>query len=328
MRAIGYHLLIFFLITCCFSLCNQASYEVERTKTEQKQAIPQSETTPDFTPAPLPEGSPLVETDIEVSREEISQSNEAEDAISPEQTATPRKLIRTGTFKLAVERIDVVRAQLVEKAQEFGGDLYDATLSVSEHTKIADLKIRIPSDQFDPYIAYLQSNAGDLWEIRSEQIQTEDVTEQFTDLSSRIHTLEHAIERLNAILDRSGKIQEVLQVEQAIIQRITEKERIQAQLRVLVDKIDLSTIHIHLTEDTFVPVQSPEHVTIPFEQALQNFSGVLTTSTQYLFAFLGAILTIFAAILPWLIVLGIIGTAIGLYFKFGKRKKPQKNRES
>jgi hypothetical protein len=258
-----------------------------------------------------------------------SQITQPIDTPNPQQVPQPnivegRKLIKNGYFDLKVDHFENVRNALAKKAQELGGDIFNSTVSEDDDAVYGWIIIRIPSSNFDSFVEYMRTGLG--WKIESERIETKDVTDQFVDLTARIDTLENAISRLENILNRTGRLSEVLEVEEAIISRISQLESIKGQLRVLEDKIDLSTLEITLTEPKNVLIEGTDDVTAPLAYSINNFYGILKNSTEILFEAIGGFISMIAALIPWMIFLGIIAgiiISIVLYRKKKKNKSPK-----
>lgn len=264
-------------------------------------------------------------------RNDLDSSQITQPVNTPNEQQTPqpnimegRKLIKNGYFDLKVDHFESVRNALAKKAQELGGDIFNSTVNEDEDAVYGWIIIRIPSSNFDSFVEYMRTGLG--WKIESERIETKDVTDQFVDLTARIDTLENAISRLENILNRTGRLSDVLEVEEAIISRISQLESIKGQLRVLEDKIDLSTLEITLNEPKNVLIEGTDDVTEPLAYAINNFYGILKNSTEILFEAIGGFISMIAALIPWMIFLGIIAgiiISIVLYRKKKKNKAPR-----
>ena len=67
--------------------------------------------------------------------------------------------------------------------------------------------------------------------LNSLTITGDDVTQQVTDLKIRLENLEKSRKRLLALLEKAGKVDEMVKVENAIARVTTDLERLQAYHR-------------------------------------------------------------------------------------------------
>ena len=81
--------------------------------------------------------------------------------------------------------------------------------------------------------------------LLSLRIEGEDVTQQVTDLAVRLENLEKSRKRLLALLEKAGKVEEMVKVETAITRVTTELERLQAQQKNLHGRIAYVTMYVN-----------------------------------------------------------------------------------
>lgn len=81
--------------------------------------------------------------------------------------------------------------------------------------------------------------------LESVSIDGEDVTEQTTDLAVRLDNLEKSRQRLLALLEKAGKVEEMVKVEKELTRVTTELERLQAQQKKLRGQIEYITIYVN-----------------------------------------------------------------------------------
>ena len=138
--------------------------------------------------------------------------------------------------------------------------------------------IRVESEQFNALVEEVK-NLGDF--VKNVSISSDDVTEQYIDVTSRLTTKKEVRERYIDILqNKTGKISEVLEAEEAIRKITEEIEAKEGQLRYLEDKIKYSTVHLRVYE-TVVFRQEPDSYEKSFGnkviQALKNGWSIVTT---------------------------------------------------
>lgn len=149
-----------------------------------------------------------------------------------------RKLIKTGSISLEVEQLASAEEAVLEWCQSFGG--YVA--SSFNHETNAAFTVRIPAVHFDAAMAA----AGNLGRVRSRNVSTQDVSEQFYDLQTRLDTRKILRDRLQAYLTQAVNMEDLLGIERELNSTLTEIESMEGRMRRLSNQIDYSTITVDL----------------------------------------------------------------------------------
>lgn len=149
-----------------------------------------------------------------------------------------RKLIKTGSISLEVEQLASAEGTVLEWCQSFGG--YVA--SSFNHETNAAFTVRIPAVHFDAAMAA----AGNLGRVRSRNVSTQDVSEQFYDLQTRLDTRKILRDRLQSYLAQAKNMEDLLHIERELNSTLTEIESMEGRMRRLSNQIDYSTITVDL----------------------------------------------------------------------------------
>jgi hypothetical protein len=115
--------------------------------------------------------------------------------------------------------------------------------------KQANITVRVPSDQLEAALDQIESGAI---EVRNQNVSGQDVTEEFTDLQSRLDNLQAAESELREIMDsasRRDKIEDVLAVLNQLRQVREEIEVLQGRMQYLQQSAELSSISVELIPD-------------------------------------------------------------------------------
>ncbi|WP_027108198.1 DUF4349 domain-containing protein [Lacticigenium naphthae] len=178
--------------------------------------------------------------------------------------------------------------------------------------KIGEFIVRIPVNETDPFLASLEENVG----IKShEEMRSVDQTQQYTDLTTRLETLENTQVRLEELLEQAETVEDILSIEQALIDIITEKEIVQRQIDGIDQKVDFTTVYITILEESRPSNRNGE---------TGFWSRVKEALLDSLYAFYywiqdAAIWIIYA--IPYILFLSLGGW---LLIKIGKRLKAKK----
>jgi hypothetical protein len=85
-----------------------------------------------------------------------------------------------------------------------------------------------------------------LGKLLNKRVNAQEVTEEYVDLSSRKRNLEREELRLLDLLQRAGKVRDLLEVEQTVARVRGEIEQISGRMRYLENRVALSTVNVSL----------------------------------------------------------------------------------
>lgn len=200
--------------------------------------------------APPPVAAPML---AERSAETVVH---AKVAGADEQSATTRQLARTGTIGLIVPDVSNALAKIQRLTQEqFGAvtALQDDAPSTPGEKHTAQTTVSVPDDRFARTLDALSALGG----VTSRSVTTEDLTDSIVDDAARLRNLRHEEADLLRIMDRSGKIEDVLDVEQQLASTRQSIEELDAQGKAMQRRVAYATITIDLSDEKTVPVAAP-----------------------------------------------------------------------
>jgi hypothetical protein len=211
----------------------------------------------------------------------------------------PPKLIRNAKISLEVKDFPRFESACRGLAQRYGY-LSDLRLSREEDgRRRADLTIRVAAERLDAALAEFKA----LGTVKKEELTVEDVTRAYADLEARRANKRTTAARLREIIaNRTGKLSDVIEAEQALGQVTEELESMEAQKRTMDGQIQYSTLHADVFEPP-LPVKAKEPALWePLMAAIKDGrSGLIATLAFTLEALIVGF--------PWilLLVLGILG---------------------
>ena len=173
---------------------------------------------------------------------DVTGGDQAGGGLSGRATAADRKVISTARLSVEVESVEMAIAQARDLAAGLGGFVERLSSGGGSSDPRAELTIRLPQHAFDLALEQIE----DLGRVHSRELGSEDVTEQFIDLSARLRSMEREEESLLALLERSQSVLEVLSVEKELARIRSGIEQFQAQLDYLERRVDLATIRVSL----------------------------------------------------------------------------------
>lgn len=170
-------------------------------------------------------------------------------------TQSAPMIARTVSLSIIAKDFDSSRASLetiLARHKGYAADLNVATPQGAARSVQASL--RIPAPQLSAAVAELKS----LGRVELETQNGEEVTQQHADLVARLKNSRETEQRLQAILiQRTGKISDVLEVEQEIARVRGEIEQMEAEQKNLEHRVDFATIDLKLSEEYKAELDSP-----------------------------------------------------------------------
>jgi hypothetical protein len=172
-------------------------------------------------------------------------------AMTPPTIATPAPaapmIARTANLTLATKEFDRARAGLEDILKRHGGYLGELhTSTVADSGRSLEAALRVPGKELEAVMAEVKR----LGRVEFESQQGEEVTQQYTDLQARLDNARNTEKRLTALLaERTGKLADVLQVEQEIDRVRGEIERMEAERKVLAGRVEFATLNVKLEEE-------------------------------------------------------------------------------
>ena len=154
------------------------------------------------------------------------------------------KLILRADLTLETQDFDATSADLEKLTAETGGYIESSSLSGDKGSRSAYYTLRIPQEKFETFYAQLGDRAHVVYSSRS----SEDITEQYTDIETRLATLQTKHERLLALLDQAGKMEDIISLENALADCEYEIDSLTGSKRHYDDLVGFSTFSVTLDE--------------------------------------------------------------------------------
>jgi hypothetical protein len=178
-------------------------------------------------------------------------------------------IARTVSLAIIVKDFDASRKSLDAILARHNG--YAAGLNVGTPQGAArslTASLRIPA----PQLAAAMNELKALGRVENENQNGEEVTQQHADLVARLKNSRETEQRLQAILvQRTGKISDVLEVEQEIARVRGEIEQMEAEQKNVAHRVDFATIDLKLADEYKAQLGSPAtSVSTQFHNALVN----------------------------------------------------------
>ncbi len=156
-------------------------------------------------------------------------------APSPED----RKVVRSGVLVLTVSAPEETSAKVEELVKQAGGFVEHSTATRDANIWI---QCRIPAPKLDVTMDVIAA----LGDEERRSVSAADVTEQYSDLETRIRNNQALRDRLQQLLARATEVEHVLAIESELNRVQSEIEVMQARFDRLRSQVELSSLSVTL----------------------------------------------------------------------------------
>lgn len=225
-----------------------------------------------------------------------------------EIASSRRDVIITGMVSITVkDPIESVQ-DAVTITEQAGGRIDSRTENPATNNQpaSANLTLRIPSDELDRTLEELKQ----LGTVNFVSLNASDITQQTQDLDARITSLQTSVDRLLSLMKDATNTTDLIAVENALAERQSELEGLQAQRDYLSDQVDFSTITLDLYSTGTVAPGTPN-----------DFWDAIAAGWNALVAFLGTAIVAVGFALPWLLALGLVAAIAYLVIRLARKRR-------
>ena len=149
----------------------------------------------------------------------------------------PRKLIKRSWLTLGVK--DLAQAEKHAKTiiEKQSGYIQNTQ---GEQGKSFNLSIRVPQDHYGATLAELRK----VGEVKSENENVQDVTTEFIDNKARLENLYKLRDRIQLLLNRADRIDDILKIERELNRTQSEIDRLEGRMKYLNSQVNYASIEL------------------------------------------------------------------------------------
>lgn len=210
-----------------------------------------------------------------------------------------RRIIFDADIHLVVKKVADVEIEINKYLKQVDGYVAEASVDRTQGEELTGhWKVRVPVNKFDSFL----DEVAKLGVAENRRQTAQDVTEEYVDLEAQIANKKRLEERIVALLkDVTGKIKDVLEVENKLSRVRGEIEQLEGRLRYLTNRTDFTTVSISAREEeNYVPPAAPTFTNRIAQAwmgsvlALQTFGEQMAVSAVYVFPWLAVAVAIAA----------------------------------
>jgi Domain of unknown function (DUF4349) len=213
---------------------------------------------------------------------------------------------------LTVRADDVGRALLAAESAATGvGGFVANERTQADKTgapQTSTIQLRVPTRSFDDILGELSR----LGKLESSNRSSDDVTSQVIDVNSRVRSAREALARIRLLLGRAQDLGDVIRLESELSSRQSDLESLESRQAYFADQTSLATISLTLL--------SPD-APAPSEPNKDGFFAGLSSGWHALGAAATGLATVTGAMLPFLVLVLLLGIPLALVVRAARRRR-------
>lgn len=196
-----------------------------------------------------------VETEVNASLMEVipedaaaSQKSapEKQNSTQPKNDSITKKIIKNGEMGLAVTNINDAKSKVDGILKKQNAYSQNETFRNTETSEEFNLVIRVPYQNFDQLISSFSEGIG---AVEYKNISSEDVTEEYTDVSIKLENKRIYLEKYRNLLKNAATTKDMLEIQENIRKLEDEIDVAEGRLRFIDDRVNYSTLRLNLSKE-------------------------------------------------------------------------------
>ncbi|MDD3474886.1 MAG: DUF4349 domain-containing protein [Candidatus Dojkabacteria bacterium] len=186
-----------------------------------------------------------------IAPEEISYSEDTDssktlelDANNYDEANTDTKIRKSGSIYITVDDLDIANDSIMNVLDMYNGSIVSSSETGEDNDKTLTITLKMPVEYFEDVYQDVQDIDG---EITYASYYTDDITQEYTDLESRLRNLEATEEQLVKILGTATTVDDTLAVYEQLTSIRSQIEVIKGQLQYLDNQVDYSYLTVSLS---------------------------------------------------------------------------------
>ncbi|MBM7692949.1 hypothetical protein JOC77_002380 [Peribacillus deserti] len=229
---------------------------------------------------------------------------------------TQRKIVYQAQVELQVKDFGDSRALIEKEVQNVKGQMINQEVFNTEgNNQEGTFTLRVPQLSFQDFLRRLQSLKG--IKVTSQNIQGNDVTEEYVDLSSRLKAKQAVEARLYEFMKQAKKTEELLQISRDLGTVQEEIENIKGRMQFLDKNSEMSSVTLLIREDKVIIPDIDSKELNTWERSKQSFVQTL----QGLISVISSFLVFLIGGSPVLVPIFLIGAGIWYWYRKTRRNE-------
>ena len=215
-----------------------------------------------------------------------------------------RKLVTTSSLSIEVGDLRGAYGQVGQLTKSLGGYVADSSISEDSAQSTATIRLRVPAARHDEILAALRALGG---KVLKESTRVEEVTEEYTDLESRLLNLQRNEAQYQELIKQARSVEEILNVSARLDSVRGEIERARGRINLLDSLTDFATINVTIS----TPVLSAD-TDLPGPLKVFSEAWEASLAVGLLLVDFGAVLAVLAI---WALPIALVGYVLWRIFR-------------
>lgn len=256
--------------------------------------------------SPAPKEAYQMSSPSPISEKAVSDEDKSpQTPVAPNKTDTiSKKVIKNGTMKIQVGDIKKAQNQVADILKKNNAYIQTEQFQNTDVDDNLDLVIRVPHKNFDALINSFSEGVGS---VLSKNISSDDVTEEYTNVSIKLANKKIYLEKYRDMLRSASTTKDMIEIQETIRELEDEIDVAEGRLRFIDDRVNYSTLNLSLYKEK---VRSSATSKIGFGS---RFADSVTEGWNSFVSFLLGIISFW----PFLLIIPVI---IYLWRKWRTRK--------
>ncbi|MCT2560644.1 DUF4349 domain-containing protein [Chryseobacterium herbae] len=192
--------------------------------------------------------SPQVAPSNTISEKLLPDENvSAQPSVTPKKIDTiAKKVIKNGNMKLQVGDIKKAQSQVANILKKNNAYIQTEQFQNTDVDDNLDLVIRVPHKNFDALINSFSDGVGS---VLSKNISSDDVTEEYTDVSIKLANKKIYLEKYRDMLRSASTTKDMIEIQEKIRELEDEIDVAEGRLRFIDDRVNYSTLNLSLYKE-------------------------------------------------------------------------------
>ncbi|MGE8511350.1 MAG: DUF4349 domain-containing protein [Chryseobacterium culicis] len=220
--------------------CNKSGVAKQEVKADLMEVITEDQASAAVAVPPPP---PLAVSEKLLPDENTSNK----DLYNTKKTDTiSKKIIKNGDMKIQVGDIKKAQSQVNEIIKKNNAYIQKEEFQNTDMDDNLTLIIRVPHKNFDALVSSFSDGVGS---VLSKNISSNDVTEEYTDISIKLANKKIYLEKYRNMLKSAATTKDMLEIQENIRELEDEIDVAEGRLRFIDDRVNYSTLTLNLYKE-------------------------------------------------------------------------------
>ena len=234
-----FFLLLFILLLNCSKNENQQEVKSDLIEIISEDKV--ANYSPEMAPPPPPK------QEVPISAIVSAKEENSEPKVSaPENNIIAKKIIKNGEIEIQVGDIKKAQNQTSEIVKQNNAYIQTERFNNTDVDERLLLTIRVPHKNFDGLINSFSNGIGS---VLSKSISSDDVTEEYTDVSIKLGNKKIYLEKYRDMLRSAKTTKDMLEIQENIRELEDEIDIAEGRLRFIDDRVNYSTLNLVLYKE-------------------------------------------------------------------------------